>query len=82
MKRKGRKATTPIGVRRKTSELIHEGDTPEQAAAISWSMHRRGRLTPRGGHRGGRRGKRVTKGGKRVTLRGSAFRRYMRGGRK
>lgn len=68
-RKKGRKAKTPEGVRRKTDELIAEGDDPKQAAAIAWNMHRRGRLTKRGGHVGGRRGKRVTRGGKRVTLR-------------
>lgn len=66
---KKRKAKTPSGVRIKTEELIREGDRPDQAAAIAWNMQRRHRLTKRGGHVGGRRGKRVTRGGKRVTLR-------------
>ena len=80
MARKRRKNPPSVGI--KTRELIREGDKPEQAYAIAMNMKRRGRLTPKGGHRGGRRGKRITRGGKRVTLRGSAFRRYMRGGRK
>lgn len=82
MAKRKRKAKAPPRVRKKTAELIREGDTPEQAYAIGWNMERRGRLTPSGGHRGGRRGKRITRGGKRVTLRGRAFRRYQRGRRR
>lgn len=82
MAKRKRKAKAPPGVRKKTQELIREGDTPEQAYAISWNMQRRNRLTPSGGHRGGRRGKRITRGGKRVTLRGRAYQRYKRGHRR
>jgi len=66
-KRRGRK--NPASVNIKTRELIKEGDDPKQAYAIAMNMKRRGRLTPKGGHRGGRRGKRITRGGKRVTIR-------------
>lgn len=77
-----RKRKNPPSVTKKTDELIREGDRPDQAYAIAKNMQRRGRLTASGGHRGGRRGKRITRGGKRVTLRGRAFRRYMRGRRR
>jgi hypothetical protein len=67
-------AKNPESVNIKTEELISEGDDPKQAYAIAKNMQRRGRLTKKGGHVGGRRGKRVTRGGKRVTLR-KGFRR-------
>lgn len=41
----------PPSVRKKTKILIHEGETPEQAYAMAWSMKRAGRLTKEGGYR-------------------------------